>query len=146
MRRVHHVGITVSDLEKAIDFYHDLTAGEIDGPHEKSGPSIDAVTGYPGVVVRQAFITAPDGDTLIELLEYRGGSGAVIDPDNGSVGAVHVAIHVDDLDATLARLTARGVTALSAPVTGTAGLMEHHRFLYVLGPDNVRVELVEPPH
>ncbi len=146
MRRVHHIGITVSDLEAAIGFYQDLTGGTLSGPQEKSGPAIDAVTGYPGVVVRQAFIVLPDGGTLIELLEYRGGSGHAIDPDNGSVGAVHVAIHVDDLDDTLARLTERGVTALSGPVTGTAGLMEHHRFLYVLGPDNVRVELVEQPH
>lgn len=146
MRRVHHVGITVSDIGAALEFYRDLTDGEISGPLDKSGPGVDAVTGYPGVVVRQAFVTVPDGDTLIELLEYRGGSDVAIDPDNGSVGAVHVAIQVHDLDATLERLTARGVTALSAPMTGTTGVMENHRFLYVLGPDRVRVELVEPPH
>lgn len=145
MRRVHHVGITVSDIDAALAFYADLTGGTVSGPLDKSGPAIDAVTGYPGVVVRQAFVTVPDGDTLIELLQYRGGSPVVIDPDNGSVGAVHVAILVHDLDAVLERLAARGVKALSDPITGTAGLMEGHRFLYVLGPDRVRVELVEPP-
>ena len=145
MRRVHHVGITVSDIDAAIEFYAGLTEGTVSGPLDKSGPAIDAVTGYPGVVVRQAFITVPDGDTVIELLQYRGGSPVVIDPDNGSVGAVHVAILVHDLDAALERLTQLGVVALSAPITGSAGPMEGHRFLYVLGPDRVRVELVEPP-
>jgi glyoxylase I family protein len=145
MRRVHHVGITVSDIGSAVEFYRELTNGVVSGPFHRSGPAIDAVTGYPGVVVHQAFITAPDGETMIELLQYENGSPVVIDPDNGSVGAVHVAIVVHDLDATLVRLAARGVEALSAPITGGAGLMENHRFLYVLGPDRVRVELIEPP-
>jgi len=140
------VGITVSDLESSIEFFRHLTQGLVTGPYEKSGPAVDAVTGYPGVLVRQAFVSAPGGDTVIELLEYTGGSGLVIDPDNGSVGAVHIAIQVHDLDETLARLAERGTAALSTPMTGTAGPMQDHRFLYVLGPDRVRVELVEPPH
>lgn len=146
MRRVHHVGITVSDLEESIDFYGDVTRGDVSGPFEKSGPAIDAVTGYPGVVVRQAFISLPDGDTVIELLQYQGGSGARVDPDNGNVGAVHVGIFVNDLDETIARMRARGTEFVSDPITGTEGPMEGHRFLYAIGPDRVRVELVEPPH
>lgn len=145
MRRVHHVGITVSDLDHAAEFYLEVTRGSLIGPFEKSGPSIDAVTGYPGVVVRQAFIKSPGGETVIELLEYRGGSGVRVDPDNGSIGAMHVGIELDDLDATLERLRAKGVRAISEAVTGTAGPMQDYRFLYVLGPDDVRVELVEPP-
>lgn len=142
---MHHAGITVSDLDAAAEFFVHLTGGTLQGPYEKRGPAIDAVTGYPGVVVRQAFVRLPTGETVIELLEYRGGSGMRIDPDNGSIGAVHVAILVDDLDATLARLEARGVTRLSDPITATVGPLEHHRLLYVLGPDDVRVELIEAP-
>lgn len=142
---VHHAGITVSDVDAAADFFVHLTGGELLGPYEKRGPAIDAVTGYVGVVVRQAFVRLPGDATLIELLEYRGGSGVRIDPDNGSVGAMHVALVVDDLDATLNRLAARGVTRLSDPITATSGPLEHHRLLYVLGPDDVRVELIEAP-
>ena len=50
-----------------------------------------------------------------------------------------------DLDATLERLTARGVSALSAPVTISEPLAGY-RVVYVLDPDRVRVELMEPPH
>lgn len=145
-RRIHHVGITVSDLDSAAEFYRNIVDGTIDGPYEKSGPAIDAVTGHAGVVVRQAFIETAGGDTLIELLEYRGGSTTRLDPDNGHIAAVHVAILLDDLDATLDRLAASGVEAISAPIIATTGPLDGHRLLYVLGPDRVRVELIEPPH
>ncbi|MFE7244060.1 VOC family protein [Streptomyces sp. NPDC057580] len=144
MTAIHHVGITVSDLERSLAFYEDLLGGERLGPYERSGPRIDAVTGYPGIVVRQAFVTAAEGTSMVELLQYVGGSDVVIEPDNGHVGAAHVAIVVSDLDATLERLRDRGTTALSAPITASAPLAGH-RVVYVLDPDRVRVELVEPP-
>lgn len=144
MTSIHHVGITVSDLARSLAFYEDLLGGERLGPYERSGPRIDAVTGYPGIVVRQAFVRAQEGATVVELLQYDGGSDVVIDPDNGHVGAAHVAITVTDLDATLDRLRANGTTALSEPIMASEP-MAGHRVVYVLDPDRVRVELVEPP-
>lgn len=144
MTAVHHVGLTVSDVDASLDFYADLTGGERLGPWDRSGPGVDRVTGYPGVVVRQAFVRPPGGAVLIELLQYVGGSPVVLDPDNGHVGAVHVAITVRDLDAVLARLRAGGVETVSDPVVVSAP-MAGHRCVYVLDPDRVRVELVEPP-
>lgn len=144
MNAVHHVGLTVSDLERSLHFYEQLLGGDRLGPYERSGPRIDAVTGHPGVVVRQAFVTAPAGSTVVELLQYVGGSDVVLDPDNGHVGAVHVAVTVADLDVTLARLRALGAEALSDPIVASEPLAGH-RVVYVLDPDRVRVELVQPP-
>lgn len=144
MTYVHHVGITVGDMDRSLHFYDYLLGGTTLGPYERSGPRIDAVTGYPGIVVRQAFVTAPDGSTMVELLQYVGGSDVVIEPDNGHVGAVHVAFTVADIDDTLARLRARGVDAVSDPIEASDPLAGH-RVVYVLDPDRVRVELVEPP-
>lgn len=144
MTTIHHVGITVSDMARSLAFYEDLLRGERLGPYERSGPRIDAVTGYPGVVVRQAFVRAQEGTTVVELLQYDGGSDVVLDPDNGNVGAAHVAITVADLDGTLDRLRAAGTTVLSDPIVASEP-MAGYRVVYVLDPDRVRVELVEPP-
>jgi len=144
MTSIHHVGITVSDLSRSLAFYADLLGGEVLGPYARSGPRVDAVTGHPGVVVRQAFVRAQDGTTVLELLQYDGGSRVVLDPDNGNVGAAHVAVTVADLDATLGRLRASGVSVLSEPIVASEP-MAGHRVVYVLDPDRVRVELVEPP-
>lgn len=140
---MNHAGLTVSNLEASIAFYAGVTGGTVEGPYENSGPAVDAVTGYPGVVVRQAFVNPPEGTSVIELLEYQGGSGVVLDPDNGSVGAVHVAVEVPDLDAALARLRSEGVTALSDPIRAGRGPVAGCRVVYVLDPDRIRVELVE---
>ncbi len=145
MTRLHHIGITVSDIDEAIDFYREITGGDVIGPLEKKGPAVEAATGYPGVVVLIAFLSLPGGDTVIELLEYRNSGAEATDPDNGRAGAAHPAIVVDDIDATLARLAARGTTALSKTMTGTSGPLEGYRYVYVLGPERVRVELLEAP-
>jgi catechol 2,3-dioxygenase-like lactoylglutathione lyase family enzyme len=144
MSSVHHVGITVSDIARSLDFYEALMGGERLGPYLRSGPRVDAVTGYPGVVVHQAFVKAEEGSTVIELLQYENGSAVVLDPDNGHVGAAHVAITVSGLDAVLTRLRDRGVEVLSDPIVASSP-MAGHRCVYVLDPDRVRVELVEPP-
>lgn len=144
MTAVHHVGITVSDIGRSLDFYADLLGGERLGPWQRQGPRIDAVTGHQGVVVHQAFVRAGEGRTVVELLQYENGSPVTLDPDNGSVGAAHVAITVGDLDATLRHLSGRGVEALSEPIEMSEP-MAGHRCVYVLDPDRVRVELVEPP-
>lgn len=146
MSRLHHMGITVSDMAAAVEFYRDLTGGEVIGPLVKSGPAVEAATGYPGIVISLTFLTFAEGSAVIELAEYRNGSGERIAPDTGSAGAAHPAIVVDDIDATLSRLAERGVRALSAPMTATAGPMEGYRYVYVLGPDDVRVELLQEPH
>jgi len=141
---IHHVGITVSDITRSLAFYADLLGGEVLGPWERRGPRIDEVTGYPGVVVHQAFVRPLDGTAVVELLQYDGGSTVVLDPDNGHVGAAHVALTVTDLDAALARLAASGVARVSDPITCSAPI-EGYRAVYVLDPDSVRVELLEPP-
>jgi len=145
MAHIHHIGITVSDSENAAAFYAAATEGEVIGPLSKSGPMIDAATGYPNVEVLLTFIRLTDG-AFLELAEYRGANNLRIDPDNGHIGAAHPAIVVEDITTALARLAALGHEPLSQTMTATAGPMEGYRYVYVVGPDDVRVELLEAPH
>lgn len=145
MTHVHHIGITVSDTAAATAFYQAVTEGTVTGPLVKSGPAVEKVTGHPGVEIQLTFIQSPDG-VFIELAEYRGAPPQRINPDTGNVGAAHPAIVVDDIEATLARLAPLGHRPLSQPMTATSGPMEGLRYVYVLGPDDVRVELLQAPH
>lgn len=145
MARMHHIGITVSDTEAATEFYRTATGGEVTGPLVKSGPAIEAATGYPGVQILLTFIRLADG-VCIELAEYRNADTPRLDPNNGFVGAAHPAIVVADIDAVLLQLAAIGYHTLSETMTGGAGPLEGYRYVYVLGPDAVRVELLQEPH
>lgn len=139
------MGITVTNIDQAVSFYLDVTGGSLDGPYEKFGPAVDAATGFPGVTVFLAFINL-DGGGVIELAEYRHGSGEKIPTDTNRPGVAHPAFTVADLDAVMERVGRQGFPAISEPKRATAGPMENYRYVYVLGPDNVRVELLETPH
>lgn len=145
MTKFHHIGITVSSTDHAVAFYTAISGGTAIGPLIKSGPAVEAATGYPGVEVVLTFVQLSDG-VFLELAEYRDAGAPRIDPDNGHIGAAHPAIVVDDIEAALARAAELGHSAQSQVMTATAGPMDGWRYVYVLGPDAVRVELLEEPH
>ncbi len=145
MTRLHHMGITVRDTDTAVAFYRAVTGGEVIGPLHKRGPAVEAATGQPGAEVVLTFLRAHD-EVFIELVEYRNVANPTIDPNNSFVGAAHAAIVVDDIEASLARLAELGYHPLSSVMTATAGPLDGYRYVYVLGPDDVRTELLEEPH
>lgn len=145
MTVLHHVGITVSDLHAATAFYVAATDGEAVGPLLKRGVAVERATGHPGAEISLMFITPASGGTVIELAHYGGVPANPTDPDTGRAGAAHPAITVPDLDAALARLGTLGHAPLSEPMVATAGPLDGYRYVYVLGPDDVRVELLQRP-
>jgi|SRR5699024_2200758 len=145
MTALHHMGITVSDSDSAVAFYAAVTSGTVAGPYVRSGPGVDAVTRYPGAQVVQHFVTPSGGGAVIELLEYRGASGNRIDPDNGNIGASHPAFIIKDIAEVLAEAAALGFHPTSEPQTASSGPIEGYQYVYLIGPDDVRVELLQPP-
>lgn len=139
------MGITVSDSAAALEFFRAASGADVLGPYVKSGPAVDAVTGYSGVEIVQHFLVPPGGSGVLELLEYRGTPRRAIDPDNGNIGAAHPAFVVADMAQTLSRLAALGYEPTSEPQVATSGPIEGYRYAYVIGPDAVRVELLEAP-
>ena len=142
---IHHVGLTVADLERSIAFYRDaLGFAPAAGPWSHEGPALAEITGYPpGVRVRQAFLVIPETDDVIELLEYTKG-GAPIDPANGNAGAAHFAVAVDDIDALHADLLRKGHRFVSPPTRTNKSHVMFGRAAYLIDPDGIRVELYEP--
>jgi catechol 2,3-dioxygenase-like lactoylglutathione lyase family enzyme len=145
MAVLHHMGITVSNIDSASAFYRDVTGGTIDGPYEKSGPAVDAVTGFTGVTLFLTFINL-GGETVLELAEYRSGSGEAISPETNRPGVAHPAITVIGLESLLERVSDMGYRCTAEPKTATSGPLEGYRYVYVLGPDDLRVEFLEKPH
>ncbi len=87
------------------------------------------------------MLRTPDGHGRIELTKFHTPStdgGYQRAPANAS-GIRHVAFAVDDIDAVLARLRARG-----AELVGDLGCYEDsYRLCYVRGPGGIIIELAE---
>lgn len=138
--QIRHVGLVVADLERALNFWCNLLGFRITKRMDESGPHIDAMMGLKDVRVTTVKLAAPDGN-LIELLHFNS------HPDQPawkgmphSTGFTHIALTVDDLDATCQKLAEAGVTFNAPPQRSPDG---YAKVTYGRGPEGVLLELVE---
>lgn len=145
--RVNHLNIVVSDMERSLAFYVNLLGMRITFETELTGEWIDTVVGLKGAFARCVFVQPTGGGCRIELLEYKTplGSSAGINTIANTLGLRHLALDVDNLDATYERLTAAGVPAISSPVTVPFRIVDgiQKRLCYLQDPDGVIVEICE---
>lgn len=138
--KFRHVGITVSDLEKSINFYTNILGLSIIVEADESGQHIDNFSGLDGVNVRSVKMTDNDGG-LVELLYYKSHKGVSIpDKDITHIGCSHFAVTVQNLTELYNKLVANGVTVMCQP-------QKSPDFPVVLtfckDPDGTLIELVE---
>jgi catechol 2,3-dioxygenase-like lactoylglutathione lyase family enzyme len=146
MTRLHHVGLTVSDLETSIAFYCAVLGGAIRERSEGGGPEIEALTGVPGAHLLTADLELADGE-LLELIQYLTPKASVLAQQRQQPGHTHIGFQVDDVDAAYERLKAHGSVPSSRPVVinepGSA--WDGVRAIYACDPDGRTVELLEMP-
>ena len=144
MKAMHHVGITVKDLDASIRFYHDLLGLEFSNEPSPwfEGPDLGRAVGVPGAALRQVSLLV--GDTMLELLEYKSPPSETNGPlRSNNLGASHVAFLVDDVEAKKAELEAKGITFFSSVNVVDEGVLAGWRWVYFADPDGYPVELVE---
>lgn len=118
-----HTCYRVTDPERSIAFYEALGLEK-----RRELPIRDEAVNY--------FLGVP-GKDLPELeLTYNFG----VDAYELGTGYGHVALTVDDLDATLERLAAEGIEPERPPYTVREG---GSRLCFVRDPDSYRIELIE---
>jgi len=144
MKGLHHVGITVKDLDASIRFYHDVLglpfSNEPSPWFEDEGLG-DAV-GVPGAALRQVSLLL--WDMTLELLEYKRPPSDTEAPlASNNLGASHVAFLVDDIEAKKAELEASGIEFYSDVNTVDEGVLAGWRWVYFEDPDGYPLELVE---
>lgn len=108
--RVDHIGIAVKNLEEAKKFYTDVLGMKATGEEVVEQQK-----------VKVCFI--PSGDSEVELLESTSPDGPIAKyiEKNGE-GIQHIALRVDNIEAALADLKAKGVRLIDeAPRYGAGG-------------------------
>lgn len=142
---LNHVGLTVSNIESSVEFYSGLLG--LGAPPEDwvfviGGEWLGKLVAEDAPVARVAFLPM-DGDTVLELLEYQQPAGEKTNTrPNRDVGAMHLAINVDDVDAVYERL--KGLVRFnSEPQTVPNGPWAGGRVAYLQDPDGTPVELVQ---
>ena len=145
IRGVHHTAIIVRDLDRSIYFYHDVLGLELSQePSEwMHGDALARGVGVPGARLRNALLRI-GSDATLELLEYANRPEDNDTPvQQNYLGAMHIAMRVDDILAKKAELEAQGVDFLSEVGGFDEGALAGWRWAYFHDPDGISLELVE---
>lgn len=150
LRGTDHIGITVPDLEQAIDFFVHVIGCE---PFYELGPFVAEddwmqthLNVHPRAQVRRLrFLRCRHGSNL-ELFEYSAPDQRTKPPRNSDVGGHHLALYVDDMDAAISHLRKHGVRICGSPTVRTTGPSAGQTWVYFLSPWGLQLELVSFPN
>jgi catechol 2,3-dioxygenase-like lactoylglutathione lyase family enzyme len=142
------IGITVSDLDRAVVFYSDVLGFEKRGEVEVVGAEHERLEGVFGMRARIATLAL--GGESIELTQYLAPRGRAMPADSRANDRwfQHIAIVTSDLDRAYAMLRERGVEHAS---TGPQRLPDWNpnaggiEAFYFRDPDGHFLELIEFP-
>lgn len=146
-RRIDHVGVTVSNLERSLAFYCGVLGLRHLGTSTLDDPGVAALLGLEGARVTIADLDAGDG-RIVELIRYHAPDARPIAYASSNPASMHIALAVDDLDAARKRLDAAGATVISKrplTITDPGGRWDDARCLYIRDPDGAILELVQRP-
>jgi catechol 2,3-dioxygenase-like lactoylglutathione lyase family enzyme len=139
-----HIGLHVSEMERSIRFYRDVVGLEEVERRGRDDAYLGVLTGYPGLRMDTCLLVESASGLMIELLVVLSASGRPVEPATANPGTAHICFVVDDVDAIYRRAIESGHEAVNEPVTPTAGRWKNGRSVYLLDPDRIRVELVQP--
>ena len=140
-RHVDHVGITVPDLDAAIEFFEDALGAEL---LWNLGPFHETPTGVPIQSINVAMLRLGPNINL-ELMAFNAEAQRKVMPSNIDYGATHIAFFVDDLDAAAASLQKHGAELLSGPLDAKGDVKQGERIWYFKTPWGAFMEILWRP-
>ena len=148
LRGADHLGITVPDLEEAHEFLVDVLGAQYVytlGPFQRDDDWMQEQLGvHPRTVMRELRFYRLGHGTNLEVFQYEAADGQKPVPRNSDLGGHHLAIYVDDLDASVEYLRSRGVEVMGEPVA-SRNASEGQRWVYFRAPWGMQFELVSFP-
>lgn len=125
LNKVHHIAIIASDYARSLDFYTRVLGLNVIAENFRAD--------------RESYKTdlALNGDYIIELFSFPNPPARVSRPE--AAGLRHLAFEVDDIDAVVSELDAKGVEHEAIRVDEYTG----KRFVFFQDPDHLPIEFYE---
>lgn len=139
---VSHTGLTVSDLERSLQFYCGVLGFQVLFRAARQPSLMKTLAGDPSGDVDAAFIQAPG--YMLELVQfYQPQEGGHVRARTWDTGATHLAFYVDNLDAVVTTLSAAGGSAWREPLIVNVGPQKGARIIQVRDPDGITLEFMQ---
>lgn len=135
-----HMGISVSDMDRAIRFFGGVLGARMTEPHLYDDPKIGRTSGVAGakLTICMAYLAGYS----FELLQYHYPDGRrVSDLRPCDAGHIHLALKVQGIEALVARMEQEGFAPAGPVQHGLGG--QGLSAIYLYGFDGLVVELIE---
>src|SRR5262249_46534160 len=143
---VSHTSLSVTDMNRSLAFYRDLLGMQVIMDRERTGKYIEQVVAFPQARLRIVGLKLPEGsDHVLELIEYKSPRGQRVDTRTCNPGTAHFCFVTDDIQTTYRELIDLGVRFKSPPVRIPSGPSAGGFDAYFLDPDDITLELSQPP-
>ena len=111
---MNHTGLSVSNMDRSLEFYRDTLGLEIERDSILEGDFLAQFTGLPESRVHIVYLGNGDGRHSVELVEYL---NPIAPPqEHNLLGSSHLGFFVDDLDQFYAELSSKGIRFSSPPI------------------------------
>ena len=138
-----HGGITVSEMDRSLRFYHEGLGLPILFDRLLDGPYLPVVLDLDFRAIRAVYLTLPGGG-FVELLEYQGIERFPASSRPCDYGGGHLCLYVDDVEGMHDRLASMGYRSRSGRVVDiTEGPNAGARSCYMADPDGYWIELFQ---
>jgi len=131
IKKLNHVSIAVNDLERTVMFYRDVLGLAVTSRLRLEDRQLDIVFIRAGDTEIELISPLTSDNTVARFLERRG------------PGLHHICFEVDDVEAEMRELQARGAQFIDdVPHPGAVGMVS---FIHPQSTNGVLVEINQPP-
>ena len=134
----HHASLSVSDIDKAIDFFAQAFGCILHFKEMGMTEQISSMLGERDVCCDIAQLIFPGTRVKLELISFRFGDKQLNPPRVHLLGSMHIAVKVSNFDDTIQKLEVLGATKLGSITNFSDG-----RAVYLTTPVGAVVELEE---
>lgn len=147
LKGIVHVGLTVTDLKRSVEFYRDILGLTYLGEIEMEGPETEQLFQRKGCKAKVAYlngsreVAAPP----VELIQFVGHEPELQSGDLFRTAISELCFAVEDIDREYQRLKKAGVKFLSEPQSfdfSKSGFGKS-RAVYLCDPDGIVLELLQ---
>jgi len=147
--RIHHLGLTVSDLEDAVRLLFDKLGLilDISASEEYLYPPTRNNVGKGELdgEISIRILTIPGAQAFVKLISHTRFAGPPADATHNNPGSMHLCFQVENIFQVHTYLEKSGVTFAGPPALVTAGINKGAYAVYFEGFDGFRFEIFQKP-
>jgi catechol 2,3-dioxygenase-like lactoylglutathione lyase family enzyme len=138
VRGMHHIGITVPDIEEGITFFQKIFGAVVvfrTGAFDVDDRFMEGKLGAaPKSRIKDLVFLRCGNGTSVELFEYSGEDKKAAQKRPSEVGGSHICFEVEDVFASAKELEALGVEMFEGPNVVDQGPLEGFKWVYFRAP------------